>query len=167
MRLGSFVCANTHNASMKCRSRSTSADFSAQPGRRRAPCQLKTSWQASQQLRLHFVVVKAFAFACPRVPGRIGPFLRSPFSFIGNAEKLPPVSVIVAGTNIGFPYRALYPLFNGGVGRQFKKRKRQSARCCREQRSVSRLAQTFPLVVLRRNNLVVDPDQRRRLRSCG
>jgi hypothetical protein len=41
---------------------------------RRWLCQLKTSRQASQQLRRHFVVVNAFAFACPRVPNRIGAF---------------------------------------------------------------------------------------------
>jgi hypothetical protein len=60
--------------------RFVSAHFGAQTGRCRGPCQLKTSQQqASQQLRHHFVAVQAFAFACPKVPGRVGPFLRSPF----------------------------------------------------------------------------------------
>src|SRR6516165_5199270 len=54
--------------------RFVSAHFGAESGRYRASCQLKTSLQASQQLRRHFVAVKAFAFACPRVPNRIVPF---------------------------------------------------------------------------------------------
>jgi len=55
------------------------AHFRAETGRRRGQCQLKTSRRASQQLRLRFVVVKAFAFACPKVPDRIGSFLRPHF----------------------------------------------------------------------------------------
>jgi hypothetical protein len=70
--------------------RFVSAHFGAQTGRCRGRCQLKTSQQqASQRLRHHFVAVQAFAFACPKVPGRVGPFLRSPFLFMRNAAKLP------------------------------------------------------------------------------
>src|SRR5215472_16244669 len=65
--------------------RFVSAHFRVETGRCRGPCQLKTSRQAQQQLRRHFVVVKAFAFACPRVPSRVGSFLRPRFCFIGNS----------------------------------------------------------------------------------
>jgi hypothetical protein len=72
--------------------RFVSAHFGAQTGRCRGPCQLKTSQQqASQQLRHHFVAVQAFAFACPKVPGRVGPFFFEVPIFVSmrNAAKLP------------------------------------------------------------------------------
>jgi|SRR6516225_2064641 len=76
--------------------RFVSAHFGAESGRYRASCQLKTSLQASQQLRRHFVAVKAFAFACPRVPNRIVPFdvpifvpNETQLCSIGNAAKRP------------------------------------------------------------------------------
>ena len=103
--------------------RFVSAHFGAQTGRCRGPCQLKTSQQqASQQLRHHFVAVQAFAFACPKVPGRVGPFLRSPFLSHAKRGKTAAVPLTVAERN---------PLLNGGLAinsdRQFKKIKHQSA----------------------------------------
>src|SRR5215831_6708063 len=53
--------------------------FVSATGRCRWLRQLKMSRQAAQRLHRNFLAVQAFAFACPRVPGRIGPFLRSPF----------------------------------------------------------------------------------------
>src|SRR4029077_5629804 len=74
--------------------------FGAQTGRCRGPCQLKTSQQqASQQLRHHFVAVQAFAFACPKVPGRVGPFLRSPFLSHAKRGKTAGVPLTVAERN--------------------------------------------------------------------
>jgi hypothetical protein len=50
---------------------------------------------ASKRLHRNFLAVQAFAFACPRVPGRIGSFLKVPIPnetqlcSIGNAAKRP------------------------------------------------------------------------------
>jgi hypothetical protein len=83
--------------------RFVSAHFGAQTGRCRGPCQLKTSQQqASQQLRHHFVAVQAFAFACPKVPGRVGPFLRSPFLSPCETRQNCRGSTDRRGTNVGF-----------------------------------------------------------------
>jgi hypothetical protein len=83
--------------------RFVSAHFGAQTGRCRGPCQLKTSQQqASQQLRHHFVAVQAFAFACPKVPGRVGPFLRSPFLSPCETRQNCRCSTDRRGTNVGF-----------------------------------------------------------------
>ncbi len=83
--------------------RFVSAHFGALTGRCRGPCQLKTSQQqASQQLRHHFVAVQAFAFACPKVPGRVGPFLRSPFLSPCETRQNCRGSTDRRGTNVGF-----------------------------------------------------------------
>jgi hypothetical protein len=84
-----------------------------QPGRRREPCQLKTSWQTLQQLRLHFAAVKAFAFACPRVPGRGGPFLGPQFLFIGKRSKTAAVSLIVVEQILGSLIRGIRGIARG------------------------------------------------------
>jgi hypothetical protein len=99
--------------------RFVSAQFWAQTGRCRGSCQLKTSRQASQQLLLHFVAVKAFAFACPRVPGRVGPFLRSPFCVHRKRSKTAAVSLTAVEQTLGSLIGGANPLFNGGVGHQF------------------------------------------------
>jgi hypothetical protein len=123
--------------------RFVSAHFRAETGRRRGPCQVKTSRQASQQLRRHFVAVKAFAFACPRVSGRVGPFLRSQYCVHRKRSKTAAVSLTAVEQTLGSLIGGANPLFNGGVGHQFKRIKRQSAQGCGEQRSVSRLAQPW------------------------
>jgi hypothetical protein len=96
--------------------RFVSAHFGAQTGRCRGPCQLKTSQQqASQQLRHHFVAVQAFAFACPKVPGRVGPFLRSPFLSPRETRQNCRGSTDRRGTNVGFLDWGVNPLLNGGL----------------------------------------------------
>jgi hypothetical protein len=81
--------------------RFVSAQFWAQTGRCRGSCRLKTPQQATQQLRRRFGAGSAFAFVCPRVPGRVGPFFTSPFVFIGNAKEASAVSMIVAEPTLG------------------------------------------------------------------
>jgi hypothetical protein len=88
-------------------------------------------------LRHHFVAVQAFAFACPKVPGRVGPFLRSPFLSHAKRGKTAAVPLTVAERN---------PLLNSGLAinsdRQFKKDKTSISTGCRKRGSV-RLAQTW------------------------
>src|SRR6266436_6584913 len=60
-----------------------------------------------------------------------------------NATKLPPFHT-PSRKRIGFlDLKAIIPA-NGGVSHQFKEIKHQSAQCCAEQESVSRLAQPWP-----------------------
>src|SRR5258708_6554811 len=81
--------------------RFVSAHFGVETARCRGACQLKTSHQTSQQLRHHFVAVQAFAFACPKVPGRVGPFLRSPFLSKAKRAKTAAVPLTVAERTLG------------------------------------------------------------------
>jgi hypothetical protein len=130
--------------------RFVSAHFGAQTGRCRGPCQLKASQQASQQLRHHFVAVQAFAFACPKVPGRVGPFLRSPFLSPCETRQNCRCSTDRRGTNVGFLDWGANPLLQWWLGHQFQYRKasiqKDKTQGCRERGSVSRLAQTWACV---------------------
>jgi hypothetical protein len=66
-------------------------------------------------LRHHFVAVQAFAFACPKVPGRVGPFLRSPFLSPRETRQNCRGSTDRRGTNVGFLDWGVNPLLNGGL----------------------------------------------------
>src|SRR6516165_4264625 len=119
--------------------RFVSAHFGAETERRRWLCQLKTSRQASQQLRRHFVVVKAFAFACPRVPNRIGAF-DVPIFVHRKRSKTVTVSLTAAEETLG---SLIGGAKSSGVGHQFKKIKHQTAQGCGEHGSVTRFAQSW------------------------
>jgi hypothetical protein len=67
-------------------------------------------------LRHHFVAVQAFAFACPKVPGRVGPFLRSPFCLHAKRGKNCRGSTDRRGKRtLGSLIGGVNPLLKGGL----------------------------------------------------
>src|SRR5262252_5954060 len=114
--------------------RFVSSHSGAQTRRHRWPCQLQTSRQAAQRLRHHFVALQAFAFACPRVPDRVGSFLRSPILISSKRDKAAAVPLNLAEQTLG-------SLDCWALISNFKRIKHQSAQGRGEQGSVSHFAQ--------------------------